>query len=85
MKYTDTHAHTHACKYTHTHTHTLKVVQNHPQVPDEWKSDQSQARSFAVFYEAHVKKGTYKMNKGGQVRLFPSANLHYNYIFFSPF
>ena len=45
----------------------FKVVQSYPQVPTEWKSDQSHARSFAIFYESHVKKGKYKMNTDGKV------------------
>ena len=44
-----------------------QVIQSYPQLPTEWKSDQSHARSYAVFYESHVKKGNYKMNKGGKV------------------
>ena len=47
--------------------YTFKVVQSYPQVPTEWKSDQSQARSFAIFYQSHVKKGNYNMNAGGKV------------------
>lgn len=45
----------------------VQVVQNYPQVPAEWKNDQSHARSFAVFYETHVSKGRYKMNEEGKV------------------
>ena len=44
-----------------------QVIQGYPELPTEWKSDQSQARSFAIFYESHVKKGTYKMNAEGKV------------------
>lgn len=43
------------------------MIQGYPELPSEWKSDQSQARSFAIFYESHVKKGTYKMNAEGKV------------------
>lgn len=45
-----------------------QVIHNHPQVPAEWSGDQSHARSFAVFYEQHVKKGKYHMNSKGKVR-----------------
>ena len=43
------------------------MIHNHPQVPPEWSGDQSHARSFAVFYEQHVKKGKFVMNQEGRV------------------
>lgn len=46
----------------------LQVIYNHPQVPAEWKKDQTHERSFAQFYQTHVQKGSYKMNSEGRVR-----------------
>ena len=46
----------------------LQVIQTHPQVPPEWKTDITHERSFATFYSAHVEKGSYKMNAEGRVR-----------------
>ena len=40
----------------------VQVIQNHPGVPLEWKADTTYERSFAVFYNGHVQKGSYKMN-----------------------
>ncbi|CAI8046538.1 SH3KBP1-binding protein 1 [Geodia barretti] len=42
------------------------VIQNHPQVPQEWKADTMYERSFAIFYNGHVQKGSYKMNAEGR-------------------
>ena len=43
------------------------MVNGHREVPKEWSSDTSHARSFAVFYEQHVKKGKFAMNSSGRV------------------
>jgi hypothetical protein len=42
------------------------VIQNHVQVPREWKADTMYERSYAVFYNTHVQKGSYKMNAEGR-------------------
>jgi hypothetical protein len=44
-----------------------QVVHSHRDVPKEWSGDTSHARSFAVFYEQHVKKGKFSMNGLGRV------------------
>ncbi|XP_064383119.1 uncharacterized protein LOC135331796 [Halichondria panicea] len=41
------------------------VIRNHPTVPNEWKVDPIHSHSFAIFYQQHVSRGTYKMNTEG--------------------
>lgn len=65
------------------HVYTLmQVIHNHPRVPHEWSGDQSHARSFAVFYEQHVKKGKFKMNAEGRVSIIHIVSIHIVYKIF---
>lgn len=66
-----------------------QVIRNHPQVPQEWKTDTMYERSFAVFYNAHVQKGSYKMNAEGKVSVLRSllaqdTVCHANAMLFNP-